>query len=1150
MTTLSGDYYRPRRDPLTAGDKMPAPAGASTTQDWRFYSGRMNISAPFISRPVATTLLTLAIALAGIVGFSRLPVAPLPKVDLPTIVVNAQLPGASPNTVATSVAAPLERHLGQIAGVTEMTSQSTVGATHITLQFEINRDINGAARDVQAAINAARTDLPSNLPSNPTYRKFNPADAPILTLALTSKTMTQGQIYDFASNVLAQRLSQLSGIGNASIGGSSLPAVRVELNPQALYKYGIGLEDVRAALAAANANSPKGTIDDGNRRYQIYANDQATVAADYAPLVIAYRNGAAVRLLDVAEVRDSVQDVRNLGLSNGQPSVLVSLSRQPGANIIDTIDKVKAELRYLQASMPADIDIKVAIDLSTGIRASLQDTELTLGLAVVLVTFVAYLFLHNIRATLIAGITAPLSIVGTFGAMYLLRYSLDLLSLMALTIAAGFVVDDAFVVLENVSRQIEAGLTGLEAAYRGTREVTFTVLSISLSLLVVFLPILLMGGVLGRMLREFTVTLSIAIIISLVVSLTATPMLCALFLRPRSTSDAPLRHSHWARLHTSYGHTLNWALRHRGLVLLIFLAMIGLNLALFAIVPKGLMPQQDSGRLYGWFQADQGTSFQQMARKLRLTLAIVQQDPAVENVVGFTGAGSGFGGSSNTGSALISLKPLGQRPPADQIIARLQPKLAEVPNGTFYLGAIQDIRTGARQSNSQYQYTLLSSDVDELQAWAPKLVAALEHSAVLTGVNSDQQPNGLETDIIIDRDTTARLGISPLQIDNTLYDSFGQRQVSVIYSALNQYRVVMEIDPRYSQDPASIRDVYVATSGALPAGTAVSNIPAGMITSAVADPPAEHISKGGKDASATGTIAVNTATNAARNVFTNALANTTKGPTSAGAPVSTSQETMIPLAAVSRYRTGRTPIAVNHQGLFAASTISFSLQPGRSLSEAANEIDAAMARLQMPAAIHGALAGTAQLFQQSLAQEPLLIVAAIAAVYILLGILYESYIHPITILSTLPSAGVGALLALMLLHTEFDMIGAIGIILLIGIVKKNAIMLVDFAIEAKRMRRMSSHEAIYEACLLRFRPIMMTTSAAIFGAIPLALSFGNGAEIRRPLGISIVGGLLVSQLLTLYTTPVLFLYMDQLSRWSLHQRRRLFRSLFGSRLAP
>ena len=1149
MTTPSGDYYRPRRDPLTAGDKMPAPAGASTTQDRWFYSGRMNISAPFISRPVATTLLTLAIGLAGIVGFSRLPVAPLPKVDLPTIAVNAQLPGASPNTMATSVAAPLERHLGQIAGVTEMTSQSTVGATQITLQFDLIRDINGAARDVQAAINAARIDLPSDLPSNPTYRKFNPADAPILTLALTSKTMTQGQIYDFASNVLAQRLSQLSGIGNVSIGGSSLPAVRVELDPQALYKYGIGLEDVRAALAAANANSPKGTIDVGNRRYQIYANDQATVAADYAPLVVAYRNGAAVRLLDVAEVRDSVQDVRNLGLSNGQPSVLVSLSRQPGANIIEIVDKVKAELRYLQASMPADIDVKVAIDLSTGIRASLQDTELTLGLAVVLVTLVAYLFLYNIRATLIAGMTAPLSIVGTFGAMYLLGYSLDFLSLMALTIAAGFVVDDAFVVLENISRQIEAGLTPLEAAYRGTREVTFTVLSISLSLIVVFMPILLMGGILGRMLREFTITLSVAIIISLVVSLTATPMLCALFLRPRPAGEAPLRPSHWARLHAGYGYTLNWALRHRRLVLLIFLAMIGLNLALFTIVPKGFMPRQDSGRLYGWFQADQGTSFQQMARKLRQVLAIVQQDPAVENVVGFTGAGSGFGGSANTGSALISLKPLAQRPPVDQIIARMQPKLAEVPNGVFYLGAIQDVRIGARQSNSQYQYTLLSSGVEELQTWAPKLVAALEHSTVLTGVNSDQQPNGRETDIIIDRDTTARLGISPLQIDNTLYDLFGQRQVSVIYSALNQYRVVMEIDPRYSQEPASIRDVYVAKSGALPAGTAVSNIPAGMVTSA-ADPPAEQIGKGAKGASATGTIAANTTNNSARNVFTNALANTANGPTSAGAAVSTSQETMIPLAAVSSYRPGRTPIAVNHQGPFVASTISFGLQPGRSLSEAADEINAAVARLQMPTSIHGTLAGTAQLFQQSLAQEPLLIVAAIAAVYILLGILYESYIHPVTILSTLPSAGVGALLALMLSHTEFDIIGAIGVILLIGIVKKNAIMLVDFAIEAKRSRHISSQEAIYEACLLRFRPIMMTTSAAILGAIPLALSFGNGAEIRRPLGISIVGGLLVSQLLTLYTTPVLYLYMDQLSQWSLHQRRRLFRTLFGSGLAP
>ena len=783
-------------------------------ENWRLRNGSMNISAPFIARPVATTLLMLAIALAGILGFSRLPVAPLPRIDLPTIVVVAQLPGASPNTVATSVAAPLERHLGQIADVTEMTSRSTFGQTRITLQFDINRDIDGAARDVEAAINAARADLSSNLPSNPTYHKFNPADAPILNLALTSKTMTPGQIYDVASNVLAQRLAQIRGIGNVNIGGSSPFAVRVELNPQALYKYGIGLEDVRAALAAANANSPKGTIDDGNRRFQIYTNDQATVAADYAPLVIAYRNGAAVRLSDVADVQDSVEDMRNLGWSNGRPAVLVTVFRQPGANIIKTIDNVKAELPHLEAAMPADINVTVAIDPSTTIRASLHDAELTLIIAVVLVTLVVYLFLGNIRATLIASVTAPISIIGTFGAMYLLGYSLDILSLMALTIATGFVVDDAFVVLENISRHIEAGMPRREAALRGAREVGLTVLSISLSLIAVFIPVLLMGGILGRMFREFTVTLSIAIIISLVVSLTATPMMSALFLRPQAAGKAPFSRFIFAWVLAGYGHTPGLGPAPSSASPLVFVAMIGLNVALFIIVPKGFIPKQDTGRLYGWFQADQGSSFQRMSRKLRQVMDIVQQEPAVENVVGFTGASSCCGGSSNTGAALISLKPLSKRPPVDQVIARLQPQLAQVPNGIFYLGAIQDILVGGRQSNAQYQYTLLSDTVEDLDAWTPKLVEALEHNSVLTDIKSDQPQNGLETDIVIDRDTTARLGISPLQIDNTLYDAFGQRQVSVIYSAFNQYHVVMEIDPRYTQYPISLRDVYVATSGA------------------------------------------------------------------------------------------------------------------------------------------------------------------------------------------------------------------------------------------------------------------------------------------------------------------------------------------------
>ncbi len=1106
----------------------------------------MNISAPFIARRVATTLLTLAIALAGILGFLKLPVSPLPQVDFPTITVFAQLPGASPETVATSVAEPLERHLGQIAGVAEMTSQSSIGQTRITIQFDVSRDIDGAARDVQAAINAARADLPAGLITNPTYRKVNPADAPILILALTSKTMTQGQIYDAASNILAQRLSQLSGIGNVIIGGSTLPAVRVELNPQALYKYGIGLEDVRAALASANADSPKGTIDDGDRRYQIYTNDQAKVAADYAPLVIAYRNGAAVRLSDVAYVRDSVQDVRNLGLANGQPSVLVILFRQPNANIIETVDNVKAELPHLEAAMPAAMNVTMGIDRSTTIRASLHDTELTLVVAIILVTLVVFLFLRDIRTTLIPSVAVPVSVLGTFGAMYLFGYSLDLLSLMALTIATGFVVDDAIVVLENISRHLDEGMPRMEAALRGAREVGFTVLSMSLSLIAVFIPILLMGGILGRLFREFTVTLSVAVLVSLAISLTTTPMMCALFLGPRAPApQAERRSGPFARAQHGYARTLAWALRHRRLVLLIFIATICLNVALFIVVPKGFFPQQDTGRLIGSLQADQSISFQAMSRKLRQMISIVRADPAVENIFGFTGVGSGGGwGQINTGNVYVALKPLSERKVSvDRVIARLRPKLARVPGGRLYLAAIQDLHAGGRQSNAQYQYTLEAEHAKDLYAWTPRLVEALKHNSVLADVSSDQQPRGLETYVEIDRDTTARLGVSPRQIDNTLYDAFGQRQVSVIYSAINQYHVVMEIDPHDTQYPASLRDVYVAIVGATPPGTAVSNAPAGMVTAAAITTPRTT------RAIANAAAAASANNNTARNTFINALANTGKGATSAGPAVSTALETMIPLAAVSHYRPGHAPLSVNHQGQFVASTISFNLQPGRSLGQALDEIKAAMSRIRVPASIHGTMAGTARLFQQSLGKEPILILTAIAAVYILLGVLYESYIHPITILSTLPSAGVGALLALMIFRTEFDIVGLIGVILLIGIVKKNAIMMIDFAIEAKRARNLSSYEAIYEACLLRFRPIMMTTSAAILGAVPLALSFGTGGEIRRPLGIAIVGGLLISQLLTLYTTPVLYLYLDRLGGWSMRARTRLRARLLGARPA-
>jgi multidrug efflux pump len=1100
----------------------------------------MNISAPFIARPVATTLLTLGIALAGALAFSRLPVAPLPQVDFPTISVSAQLPGASPETVATSVASPLERHLGQIAGVTEMTSQSGIGQARITLQFELNRDIDGAARDVQAAIVAARADLPANLKSNPTYRKVNPADAPILILAMTSKTLSQGQMYDAASNVFQQRLSQISGVGQVIIGGSALPAVRVELNPKALFNYGIGLEDVRAALASANANSPKGTIDDGDQRYQVYTNDQSTTAADYAPLIVAYRNGAAVQLSDVATVADSVEDVRNLGLSNGQPSVLVIVFRQPGANIIEAIDSVKEALPHLQAAMPADVNVTVAIDRSTTIRDSLRDTELTLAIAITLVTLVVFVFLRNFRATLIPGIAVPISILGTFGGMYLLGYSLDILSLMALTIATGFVVDDAIVVLENISRHLEEGMPRMQAALRGAQEVGFTVLSISLSLIAVFIPILLMGGILGRLFREFTITLSIAILISLAISLSTTPMMCALWLKPREVADTPRRRTMFDRVLGGYERSLAWALRHGGLVMLILFGAVCLNVVLFTLVPKGLFPTQDTGRMVGSLQADQSVSFQAMTQKLRQMVDIVQQDPAVEHVVGFTGVGSGGGGGQiNTGSVFVSLKPITQRPSADEVIARLRPQLAKVPGGRLFLTAVQDIRAGGRQSNSAYQYTLQSDSTDDLFTWTPKLVTALEHSAVLTDVNSDQQQKGLETDLVIYRDTASRLGITASQIDSTLYDAFGQRQVSVIYSAINQYHVVMEIDPRYTQYPASLNDIYVATSGGGAAGTALSNSPAGTVAAAAT-------TKTAAGTSATATAAVNANNNSARNAAINSLATAGKSSTSSGAAVSTAKETMIPLAAVAHYQPGNTPLSVNHQGLFASATISFNLQQGASLGEAAAEINEAINQIHMPASIHGSLAGTAQVFAESLSNEPILILAAIAAVYILLGVLYESYIHPITILSTLPSAGVGALLALMLFHTQFDIIGTIGVILLVGIVKKNAIMMIDFAIHEKRMRNLGARDAIFQACLLRFRPIMMTTMAAILGAVPLALSFGNGGEIRRPLGISIMGGLIISQLLTLYTTPVLYLYMDRLGQWSLRQRQRLLPGLYGA----
>jgi multidrug efflux pump len=1086
----------------------------------------MNLSSPFIRRPVATTLLTAGIAIAGILGFLQLPVSPLPQVDFPTIAVQASLPGASPDTVATSVASPLERRLGQIADVTEMSSVSGVGQTRITLQFDLDRNIDGAARDVQAAINASMADLPSSLKQNPTYRKLNPADAPILILALTSKTLTPGQLYDSASNVLQQRLSQLSGIGQVIVFGGALPAVRVELNPTALFNYGVGLEDVRAALAAANADSPKGAIEDGSWHYQIYTNDQATKASDYKPLIVGYRNGNAIHLSDLGEVLDSVEDLRNEGLANGRPAVLVVLFRQPGANIIDTVEGVKRELPYLRAAMPRDVDVMLTSDRSVTIRASLHDTERTLVIAVILVTLIVFLFLGNARAALVPAIAVPVSIVGTFGAMYLLNYSLDILSLMALTIATGFVVDDAIVVLENITRHVEAGVPRFQAALLGAREVGFTVTSISISLIAVFTPILLMGGLLGRLFREFAMTLSLAILISLLMSLTATPMLCSLILKVRPPRQNRRWRNPFSILMGGYEHSLAWALRHRSFVVLMLGGAMTMTVVLFLIIPKGFFPEEDTGRLVGSIQADQSISFQAMQKKMTQLMAIVQADRAVDSIVGFTGAGSGGGRSgTNQGSAYVTLKPLSERHrSADQVIASLRRKMAVISGAKLYLQSVQDIRVGGRQSNAEYQYTLEGDDPTEVYAWSRKLLDALQDSRVLTDLNSDQQQRGLESNVIIDRDTASRLGLTPVQIDNTLYDAFGQRQVSVIYSAVNQYHVVMEVAPRYWQNPKTLNDIFVSTFGAPPSGTQSSNAAAGMVAATAA--PVGSTTSSSSTSSSTSSETINTA----RNANTNAIANTGHGSTSAGAAVSTSVETMVPLAAVAHFAPGNTPLSVNHSGLFVATTLSFNLAPGASLGQAADEIERTARSLHMPDTVRGSLQGTAQMFQSSLSNEPLLLAAAIIAVYIVLGVLYESYIHPITILSTLPSAGVGALLALMAFRTDFSIIALIGVILLIGIVKKNAIMMIDFAIEARR-EGMNARDAIFQACLLRFRPIMMTTGAAILGAIPLALSFGEGGEIRRPLGISIVGGLILSQMLTLYTTPVLYLILDGFGEW-------------------
>ena len=1020
----------------------------------------MKFSEIFIRRPVATVLLTIAILLAGAVAFKYLPVSPLPQVDFPTIQVRASLPGASPETMAATVATPLERSLGRIAGITEITSTSTLGSTDITLQFDLDRDIDGAARDVQSAINAARALLPTGMPSNPTYRKVNPADAPIMILSMTSDSLTRGQMYDAADTIVGQKLMQLEGVGNVIVGGGSQPAVRVELHPQQLSNYGVSLEDVRNVITNTNVNRPKGFLQNDEHAWKVEANDQARKAADYRPLIVSYKNGNAVRLSDIADVNDSVRDLRNAGLVGNQPSVILIIFREPGANIIETVGRINEVLPQIRASIPEAINLDLVMDRTPTIRSSLSEVETTLVISIALVILVVFLFLRNGRATAISAISVPVSLVGTFTVMYLADFSLNNLSLMALTIATGFVVDDTIVVLENIMRHIEGGMKPLDAALKGAKEVGFTVMSISISLIAVFIPILLMGGIIGRLFREFAITLSATILVSLAISLTTTPMLCALWLKPKDRQkQSRLYHASehlFTSLQMAYGRTLKWAIDHRRTMILILIATITLNVFLYIVVPKGFFPQQDTGRLVGMVRADQSISFQAMQKKLQTFINKIEQDPAVDKVSGYTG-----GGQRNNARMFIALKPLSERDDtAEQVIARLRKNLASEPGATLFLQSIQDIRMGGRMANAQYQYTLQGDNLDELRQWTPKAFRALSKLPMLADLNTDQEIKGLQTMLVFDRDAMARLGLTQKVVDEILYDAFGQRQVSTIYNELNQYKVVMEVAPQYWQSPEALKNIYIQTPA--------------------------------------------------------------NGPT--------------PLSAIARWEPVNESLSVNHQGQFASTTLSFNLPPGHSLSEATLAIQQTLSDIGMPTSIVGSFQGTAKTFRESMSSQPWLILFALIAVYIVLGMLYESFIHPITILSTLPSAGVGALLALILAGSEFSVIALIGVLLLIGIVKKNAIMMIDFALVAEREEGLSPENAIFQACLLRFRPIMMTTTAALFGALPLALGRGDGAEMRIPLGISIVGGLILSQLLTLYTTPIVYLYLDKIRQRAARRR--------------